>query len=346
MDYGPLLSRVFKSAFLVYMYYDKFQNDEAIVQFTYNELNQHLGLASTTIQKANKVLQKLELIEEVESATGKSYKLLPVKRLSDELRQELINMSSISDYNNETSLRKKYLDDNIPVDFQQLLNKRVLKKAHRELGPAFTRGKELCKYFKIDYHTFRLLHERDGKNSFKVRFKKLMKEIVDTAPKKKQKEKYSEEAQELTKYLYDSLATRNIKPIGNWWIKNCSIAHNLLKGGLGLQEGKEMIDWGFASEWWQDKMSDLKVLDPISTRYRLAKASHKTNKICRASPIPQDIREEISRAASISVDTYEDAYLLKQSVLSGEKEEDIIAVVGILEKRGIVPSGSENLTFG
>ena len=82
MDYGPLLSRVLKSAFLVYMYYDKFQNDQGVVQFTYSDLNDHLGLATSTIQKSNALLKKLKLIEEVESAQGKKYRLLPPKRLT------------------------------------------------------------------------------------------------------------------------------------------------------------------------------------------------------------------------------------------------------------------------
>ena len=59
LDYGPLLCRVYKSAFLVYHFYEKFQNDQGVVQFTYSDLNDHLGLASSTIQKCNSLLKKL-----------------------------------------------------------------------------------------------------------------------------------------------------------------------------------------------------------------------------------------------------------------------------------------------
>ncbi len=351
IDYAPLLSRVNKSAFVIYMFYDKFQDDNGIVQFTYNELNEHLGLATTTIQSANSFLKRLNLIEEVEDkAQGKKYKLLPAQPLPETLRTELISEFQMEQYNTTSSLKIRFVQDTVPPNFQQLLNKKVLKQAFKDLGSNFRNGRELCRYFKIDFHTFKLLHEKDG--SYKTRLKQLMQEVESEGFKRKSYKdkdvKFTPEVHELTKYLYDALAAREAKPIGNWYVKNCNIAMNLLSKGLSLDEAKAMIDWGFASDWWHDKMSDLKVLESIGTRYRLDKAAceKKENKITRNTEIPSDIRDRLRAVSKLSVSTYEDAFLLKQSVLDGENKKDILHIVSILESCGIVPSGSKNLNFG
>lgn len=350
IEYAPLLSRTNKSAFVIYMFYYKFQDDNGTVQFTYNELNEHLGLATTTIQSANTILKRLNLIEEVEDkAAGKRYKLLPVGPLSDTLRLDLMKEFQVEDYNTASTLKIRFVQDTVPPNFQQLLNKKVLKQAFKELGTGFRNGRELCRYFKIDFHTFKLLHEKDDK--YKARLKQLMQEVESEGTKKKLAKdkdiKFTPEVHELTKYLYDALSTRDAKPIGNWYVKNCNIAMNLLSKGLALEEAKAMIDWGFANDWWQDKMSDLKVLETISTRYRLDKSCDKKDcKITRNTELPADVRERLRSITKLSVATYEDAFLLKQSVLDGESKKDIVHVVSILESCGIVPSGSKNLNFG
>lgn len=352
IEYAPLLSRTNKSAFVIYMFYNKFQDDNGVVQFTYNELNEHLGLATTTIQSANTILKKLNLIEEVEDkAAGKRYKLLPVGPLPEATRLELMKEFQVEEYNTASTLKIKFVQDTVPANFQQLLNKKVLKQAFKELGTGFRNGRELCRYFKIDFHTFKLLHEKDG--AYKARLKQLMQEVESEGSKKKvikEKDvKFTPEVHELTKYLYDALSARDAKPIGNWYVKNCNIAMNLLsKGGLTLEEAKAMIDWGFANDWWQDKMSDLKVLESIGTRYRLDKAAcdKKESKITRNTELPADVRDRLKSITKLSVTTYEDAFLLKQSVLDGESKKDILHVVSILESCGIIPAGSKNLNFG
>lgn len=352
IEYAPLLVRTNKSAFVVYMFYNKFQDDNGIVQFTYNELNEHLGLATTTIQSANTILKRLNLIEEVEDkAAGKKYKLLNVAPLAESLRNELMHEFQVEEYNTASTLKIRFVQDTVPANFQQLLNKKVLKQAFKELGASFRNGRELCRYFKIDFHTFKLLHEKDG--NYKLRLKQLMQEVENESLVKKKgakdKEvKFTPEVHELTKYLYDALALREAKPFGNWYVKNCNIAMNLLTKGLSLDEAKAMIDWGFANEWWQDKMSDLKVLETINTRYRLDKSAceKKEHKITRNTELPAAIREQLQSITKLPVSTYEDAFLLKQSVLDGENKKDIVHVVSILENCGIVPTGAKNLNFG
>lgn len=105
-DYGPLLSRVLKSAFLMYVYYDKIQNENGVVQVTYIDLNEHLGLANATIAKANALLKKLNLIAEVENSASKKYKLLPVKKLSSSLRKEVLKITKTEEYETKTELSK------------------------------------------------------------------------------------------------------------------------------------------------------------------------------------------------------------------------------------------------
>jgi len=341
MEYGPLLCRVLKSAYVIYTYYDRFKNDEGIVQFTYNELNEHLGLATSTIQKSNAILRQLKLIEEVESSQGKKYKILPVKKLSSELKKEILDLAQGEDYSDDSSLRRRILQNDLPIDFQQLLNKRVLKKAYKDLG-TLRSGKNLCNYFKIDYNTFKLLLEKEGENSFKTRFNTLAKSIEEDQDKQP---KYTEQERDLAKYLYDKLSTLGAKPINkNWFIKNCNIAHTIVES-ITSEDAKQALDWGFEDDWWKDKITDLTAVNTLYSRYRL---QAKKFKISRSTPIPPHIQEIIYKQVktSIEVNTYEDAFMLKQSVLEGQDKEDILKIVNILEQNNIIPSGQENLKFG
>jgi hypothetical protein len=345
LDYGPLLTRVHKSALIVYLFYDKFKNDEGIVQFTYNDLNDHLGLATSTIQKSNAILRELKLIEEVESASGKKYKLLPVKKLTADLKKQILTQYTTEDYSDQTSLRKKYLQDDIPLDFQQLLNKKVLKKAYKDLG-TLRSGKDLCQYFKIDFYTFKLLHERDGEDSFKARFKALAKEVEDESIPKAKEATFDNNDRELTTYLYDKLNTLGAKPIHkNWFAKNCNIAHTILTN-ITLDDAKATLEFGFADEWWHDKITDLNCMNTLHSRYKLQ--GKKPSKISRSTLIPEAIRLEIVKevGSSIEVNTYEDAFMLKQCILDGQDKEDIMKIVEILERSGIIPQGNDNLRFG
>lgn len=350
LDYVPLLSRIYKSSVILYLVYDKFRNDSGVVQLTYSDLGQHLGLASSTVLKANTILKELNLIEELEVGQSKHYKLLPIKKLSEELRQEILSKYATEQFDpKQSAIRKKYLEDQIPPDFQQLLNKKTLKKAYKELGSNLTNGKHLCNFFKIDANTFKLLQERDGEGSFRVRLRNLMKEIEAEAPKRKEKDPEASPAQqELTKYLYDKLTEANARPINpnSWWMKNRGIAYNFLKT-VSLEEAKSLIDQGFADKWWKDKMTDLSILEKMYMRRRLQVVKLPLGTVSRATPIPESIQKEIANInAYIQVDTYEDAYMLKHSILSGESKKDIREVVDILENHGIVPKGQNNLVFG
>lgn len=346
MDYGPLLSRVHKSAFLLYTYYDKFQNDQGVVQFTYNDLYEHLGLATSTIQKSNALLKRCGLIEELAGA-GKRYKMLPVKKLTSTLREEILTWTKTSNYNPETSLRKKYLEDSIPAEYQQLLNKKVLKDAYKKLG-SLKKPKQLCGHFKIDYHTFKILFERDGQDSFREKFKDLVLQVEQELepPKKKIKKAIGDAERKVASHLYDKLVEYDAKPIAkNWYIKNCNIAKQMLDS-ITVEQAIKAIDWGFNDDWWRDKITDLNCLPKLYQRSKLQ--SKIVAKITRSTPIPEKIIQEIEKQleVSIQVKTYEDAAFLKQSLLDGQIDDDIVKVVTLLEKSGIIPEGRQNLIFG
>lgn len=343
MDYGPLLIRVLKSSFIIYTYLDKFKNDNNIAQITYNELYDHLGLASSTVQRSLALLKKLQLLEETEGSV-KRYKLLPIKPLPNELRDEILKEHKIDFYRENTQFRKKYLYDEIPIEFQQLLNKKTLQQAYKQIG-TLSKAKELCSFFKLDYNIFRLLYEKEGSGSFKEQFKKLASEIEN---KNQSKSKFSEDERTLASYLYDKLSERGVKPIyKNWFMKNCNIAKTLLSS-ISLQDAKNILDWGFEDNWWCDKITDLSAINTLHSRFHLqTKLTKDEEKLSRSSPLPEGIQSLLKQQVStINIKTYGEAYLLKQSVLDGQKREDITKAVDILEKHGILPVGKDNLKFG
>jgi len=351
-DYGPLLARAFKSAFILYVYYDKFKDDKNIVQFTYNDLTEHLGLASSTIQKANAALKLLKLIEEMEeNSSGKKYKLLPISELSEATINGILTKASINLYNPKTNLRKRYLEDNIPHEFQQLLNKKLLRKAKKELGDSFKKLKPLCKYLNIDHHHLKIICERDKKGAFTTKLKTLLGEVESEGKPKESKvlkRQISPEARELTKYLYDKLIAYGVTPLSNWFPKNQNVAQGLIQGGLSLEEGRDIIDWGFNDSWWADKLTEISILNTLKNKYQLSKHKNVVDiKISRKKEIPLEIRNEISEISqSLQVKTYEDAYMLKESFLSGTNNKQILEAVLLLESKGILPQGQQNISFG
>lgn len=347
MDHLPLLCRSLnKSAIIIYVCLEKFKNDQGIVQITYNDLREHLGFSSSTIQKSLSTLKKLNLIEEVDNGIGKTYRILPVELLDEDLKIELLQESGVQDYTTQTNLRKRYLEEDYPLEFQQLLNKKLLQKIFKELG-SLRKPKDICNHLKLDYHTFKLLCERGGVGSFRERFEKLVLEIESEANKKLKK--YSNEERELATYLYDKLKELGAKPTNKtWYMKNCNIAKTILES-LTLEEAKEVLDWGFNDSWWGDKISDLSSVHTLYSRHKLSikRPINQASKITRSTPLPSEVLTAIANLTfNFPIKTYEDAFILKQSVLDGQDKPEIIKAVEILERYGIIPGGSENLKFG
>jgi hypothetical protein len=337
-DYLPLLTRCNKSAIALYLVYDKLKEDSGIVRTTYNELQEHLGLASSTISSVRGLLIKLELIEKLDG-TG-SVRVLPVKPLTEELRLQILTRAEAEPYQAKTGIRKRFLEDDIPAEYQQLLNKKFLQTLYKELGSL--NAKALCKHLKLDYHTFKLLCERDEVGSFKTKFLELKNQI---SASKEPKKAFGPQERELATFLYDKLKALDAKPINrNWFSKNCNIAKSILET-LSLSEAKQILEWGFADNWWHNKITDLSAINTLHSRFKLQ--HKKASKVSSSTPIPPDVKAQIEAIhLSFPINTYSDAAFLKQSILDGELNEDIRKAVTILEQSGIIPLGNSNLSFG
>jgi hypothetical protein len=349
-DYAQLLSKTnCKSAYILYTFYDGVKDSQGMVRLTYAEIREHLGLENTTISNAHVILKKLNLLEEVEDDTAKGYRILPPQELTEQIKQDILKTTKTSQYSDETTLKKRYLDENIPIEFQQILNKKTLKVAYKKLGD-LKNAKKICEYFKVDYNTFKILFNRTGDKAFGTKYKQLAQKIIQECEVKPQvPEHVKKDAQELVKYLYDLLSARDVRPVEkNWFIKNFNVAQEIIQK-IDLNEAKSTLDWGFGQAYWSTKISSISIFNTqMHTQYKLAaKSKISPKKIRRTDCLPEQIQKKIVGEISteIEVRTYEDAFMLKQCILEGTPQEDIRKIVEILENAGIVPKGTQNIEF-
>lgn len=343
VDYAPLLSRVHKSAYLLYTFYDKFKNDSNCVQFTFNEINEHLGLATSTIAKAHEILQTLKLLEEVEGTQNKTYKLLPVKNLSNELKKQMVAQAKIEDFSCKTSIRKKYLESDPPVEYQQLLNKKTLQSVFKQFKTL--EPKAICNILKLDFYTFKLFFE--GSVSFKTRFQEITRAIKDARPSiKPVKDPITQQDRDLATYLYDTLSSLEAAPLDSrWFPRNLKIASSIHKK-MSLEDSKAVVDWCFQDPWWKDKITELSAVVTAYPKFKLKNKSP-SKEIKRSTLLPEVVKEELFQKVGLKhILTYEDAAFTKQLFLDGEKDQVTTDAVAILERSGVIPSGNTNLNFG
>lgn len=342
-EYCPLLMRISASAAGIYSYYYKFKDENNEVKFTYAELSEHLSIAIPTLVKIHQILQKLKMIEQCEEGR---FRVLPLEKIPDELKQQIAEEFNFEMPPSNSLFIVRYGEEKWPPEFQQLLSKKTLKNAKKALGDSFRKAPALCAHFGLDLKVFKVVYQ---KQKFQKEFTRLVKEVEEEFPKKEKPEKkFTEEARELTKYLYDKLAERDAKPTSNWWMKNCAMANALLVRDFTLEEAKKVIDWAFEDNWWKSKTTNIRVLETIRTQYKLniAKKKVDANKITRRTPIPDLVKEALKQIPiRIPINVYEDAYFLKQNILNGEKRTDLIQAVEILEKFNVVPQGKANINF-
>lgn len=343
LEQGTLLSRISSTSFMIYVYYDNLKDSQGYVSLTYQEIGEHCNVASSTLSKAHQLLTRLKLIEQSEE--GK-IKVLPHSSLSDQEFEEICIEYQLEGVSRSTSIQLRFGESPLPQEFQQLLNKKTLRIAKKTLKEDFFKTKRLCEYFKLDHKAFIAIRQRE---KFSKQFIKLIKEVEEEYHDKNQKKepKFDENVRSLVRYLYDELAKREAKPIGQWWLKNCNIAKSLLSSGLEVEEAKIMIDWAFNDKWWSEKLTNLKALETIGPQFRLHKKKERQlNKITRRTQLPEEVKTELFRVGiKIPIQNYEDAYFLKQHYLSGEKKPEVIQAVEILERYCIVPKGISNITF-
>lgn len=173
-DYAPLLS---PHCLSVYLFYMNLRNEKNEVQVTYNVLREHLGLAYTTINNANKSLQELGLIQPIASGEGPQrfpvpYKVPPIRPLTVEKRKELYE-----DRTSDTKIRRKLLaPSTLPTEYLALLDLMQLKRAYDKLGMEKFTLKNIVSYFKLDNEVVRLYSTN---LAFRKEFSELKQKILD-----------------------------------------------------------------------------------------------------------------------------------------------------------------------
>lgn len=156
LNYAPYLAKVSKSAFVLYIFYDKLQDDKGEIQITYNDIREHTGLQGTTLSKAHKILLDLGLLKALDDKQyfkGKKYEVIRDPIMEENKKQELFVANEL-DLN--SSFRIKY--EKVPEAYKQLLDFEKMKEALRVLGTIDV-AKMLAKHFSLDFQTMQLYLE-------------------------------------------------------------------------------------------------------------------------------------------------------------------------------------------
>lgn len=223
LNYAPYLAKVSKSAFVLYIFYDKLQDDKGEIQITYNDIREHTGLQGTTLSKAHKILLDLGLLKALDDKQyfkGKKYEVVRDPIMEEGKRQELFAENEL-DLN--SSFRVKY--EKVPEVYKQLLDFEKMKEALRVLGTIDV-AKMLAKHFSLDFQTMQLYLEtkefREQVNEVRLKVKAakaeepivIKPEIIKPKPEPKVEIK-AEETKEVTpkktKNLYEQFIAE-----GNW----------------------------------------------------------------------------------------------------------------------------------
>ena len=223
LNYAPYLAKVSKSAFVLYIFYDKLQDDKGEIQITYNDIREHTGLQGTTLSKAHKILLDLGLLRALDDKQyfkGKKYEVVRDPIMEDSKRQELFTANEL-DLN--SSFRIKY--EKVPEAYKQLLDFEKMKEALQALGTIDV-AKMLAKHFSLDFQTMQLYLEtkefREQVNEVRLKVKAakaeepiiIKPEIIKSKSEPKVEIK-AEETKEVTpkktKNLYEQFITE-----GSW----------------------------------------------------------------------------------------------------------------------------------
>lgn len=221
LNYAPYLAKVSKSAFVLYIFYDKLQDDEGIIQITYNDIREHTGLQGTTLSKAHKILLELGLLKALDDKQyfkGKKYKVIRDPIMEEDKKQELFITNEL-DLN--SSFRSKY--EKIPDAYKQLVSFEKMKEALQALGTVDV-ARRLAKHFNLDFQTMQLYLEmkdfRDQVDEVRRRVKTAKESIEPIVVKSEliiepkieiKEEEIKEVAPKKTKNLYEQFITE-----GNW----------------------------------------------------------------------------------------------------------------------------------
>lgn len=219
LNYAPYLAKVSKSAFVLYIFYDKLQDDRGEIQITYNDIREHTGLQGTTLSKAHKILLDLGLLKALDDKQyfkGKKYEVVRDPVIEESRKRELFTENELG-FN--SSLRSKY--EKVPEAYKQLLDFEKMKEALEVLGTIDV-AKMLAKHFSLDFQTMQLYLEtkdfRDQVNEVRLKVKATKVEPITTKSEIRAKSEPKVETKEIKKVspkkignLYEQFITE-----GNW----------------------------------------------------------------------------------------------------------------------------------
>lgn len=386
-DYIPLLQNR-KHALAIYLYYSAIKDERGRVKPSYKALNEHLGLAHTTICKANEALCELGLLkpqtfsEDEPTRNITYYEVLDPAPFSSAERKKNFEKGNLAI---NTSIRTKLLSiDNLPLEYQQLLSLKDLRRALKKLGKDNFNLRELVKFFNLDNEVVRLW----GSNPiFVKKFTECKKAILNgksIESTEKQKARKKTKAKKAPDEIYKSLMRAHIdkktgkeKPTHEWqpvqllryfcrlYEKKNGCKYVLLT--INSKELKDMkslldafkgdaekavryLDWVFAYK--DDTLSEGVLATGICVHSRMLNEFEKTSSTKRETKFrhTDPIDSEFVNWIKTNVPEYSevanmrDLYWLKDEY---DNEEESIPIKSIVEegiKRGIIPSKG-NIVF-
>jgi len=232
VDYMPVLS---PQAVIVYMCYYSLCDENNVVDVTYSDLTEHLGIVSNTIKSVNDQLVEMGLIEIVTKDDKDSpecyspnrkrlIKLMPARAFSTENRNQYFKKENRII---NSAIREQALDiKRLPSGYQRLFNKKDLRLAFKKLGRDRFTVSNLIEHFGLDKEKVRLYLSN---RKFKVQVVDKMKGIADEISgeiiqeelseiiKKKEKKTYKT-AEEMYALVMraDKDVSGNVIPIEKW----------------------------------------------------------------------------------------------------------------------------------
>ena len=220
LDYVPLLISHPTTAIL-FLYLYELKDDNNLVNVTYEELEEHLGVSNPTISSALQMLQKLNLLQKMEfnQFEGSRYKIKDLQSLTDLERKALF---AAHHKRIDTNIRRRMLDtEKWPDKYRYLVDTDHLKDALQKIGIEHFNIAELTKHFKLDRDQVRLLMSN---SLFREQFKIAKKMVLSGKEAVEQRELvvFKEDKELSEDEIYDMLMSSNIgkdgteKPIESW----------------------------------------------------------------------------------------------------------------------------------
>jgi len=358
LDYIPNLIKSHKEALIIYCVYDKFKNDDNIIQITNNDLIEHYGFTIKEIVKAQQALVASGLLKEI-------------KGKDDIESQYRIEAPQFLDEASTTKLRSKFTDLVVPESFAALFDIEQMKEMYKKLGDSKFKISNIADKLKIDVNTLKLYLE------YPEFAAKLQQVCIDVREQLSPKVKITD-----INGNYDALMTvdkdKNGVPIPQEkWKAAQMLRYFCLKyethykqrflfNSANVFVGKEIRDMKLMLErlsndakkaiqyvdWiFEVKIKDLKGIEQtgimpyasVINEFNRLRGGNGVVNIDRKQPVESSFIEWIKQTTSLTFQntynykTLEDLFWLVDAVEAKEGNVDVQAVVIEGRRRGIIP---------